>query len=148
MLRFIHDNLYPLWAALALVILASCWFGISPPHVTPPPSLPPEAWSLPKIAQPDIKKDLDSIKTRNLWGIVSEVSTPKPPEWRILGVARTGPERFVLLALEGKPAETLKVGDTLPDGTKIVQIDNDRFFIMTPERKKIAFGIYKNDTAK
>ena len=148
MLRFIHAHIYPLWAALALVLLCICWYGIAPPHVAPPQSLPPEAWSLPKVAETDVKKDLDSIKSRNLWGVVSVVDTPKAPEWRILGIARSGDERFVLMALEGKPVETLKVGDVLPDGAKIVQIENDRFFVMTPERKKIAFGIYKNDTVK
>ena len=66
----------------------------------------------------------------------------------MLGIARSGAERFILLAFEGKPVEMLKAGDALPDGAKIVQIEKDRFFVMTPDKKKLAFGIYKHGQAK
>lgn len=146
-MRFIHDNLYPLVAALVLIAATSIWFGT--PEPLPPKPLTPvtEPWSLPALAEQNSKKSIDAINARNLWGVVAENAT-KEPAWQILGIARSGSDRFILLALEGKPVEMLKVGDALPDGVKIVQIEKDRFFVMTPDKKKIAFGIYKNDPAK
>lgn len=146
-MRFIQDNLYPLIAALILVAAATCWFGTSAP--ISPKARPPvaETWNLPKPAENDSNKFIEAINARNLWGIVAAVA-PKKPEWHILGIARSGSDRFILLAYDGKPVEMLKVGDTLPDDSKIVQIEKDQFFIMTPDKKKLAFGIYKHDQAK
>lgn len=146
-MRFVHDNLYPLFATLAITAAVVCWFGASEPAL--PKAQPPvaEPWSLPKLAEHDSKKSIETINARNLWGVVA-ADTPKEPEWHVLGIARSGAERFILLAYEGKPVEMLKVGDALPDGVKIVQIEKDRFFVMTPDKKKLAFGIYKHDQAK
>lgn len=146
-LRFVHDNLYPLFATLAIVAAVICWFGA--PEPVPPKTLAAvaESWSLPKLAEHDSKKSIETINARNLWGIVA-ADAPQEPEWHVLGIARSGAERFILLAYEGKPVEMLKVGDTLPDGAKIVQIEKDRFFVMTPDKKKLAFGIYKHEQTK
>lgn len=149
-MRFIHDNLYPLFATLAIMAAVICWLGAPTP--APPRTLATaaEPWSLPKPAEHDSKKSIAAINARNLWGIAAADKPDKPiePEWRVLGIARSGAERFVLLAYEGKPVETLKVGDALPDGLKIVQIEKERFFVMTPDKKKLSFGIYKHDQAK
>jgi len=146
-MRFIHDNLYPLVATLIFIAAATCWFGTSAPALpSTQPSLA-EAWSLPQLTEHDDKASIAAINARNLWGIVA-ANAPKEPEWRVLGIASSGAERFILLAYEGKPVATLKIGDALPDGAKIVQIEKDRFFVMTPNKKKLAFGIYKHDPAK
>ena len=146
-MRFIHDNLYPLVAALIFIAAATSWFGTSAPvpHKAPPQIVEP--WSLPQLAEHDSKKSIDAINARNLWGAVA-ADAPIEPEWHVLGIARSGAERFILLAYDGKPVEMLKVGDALPDGAKIVQIEKDRFFVMTPDKRKLAFGIYKHDTTK
>lgn len=146
-MRFIHDNLYPLFAAMAIMAAIVCWFGAPEPALPKAQPQNAEPWSLPKLAEHDSKKSIDAINARNLWGIVA-ADAPKEPEWRVLGIARSGTERFILLAFDGKPVEMLKVGDALPDGAKIVQIEKDRFFVMTPDKKKLAFGIYKHDQAK
>ncbi len=146
-MRFIHDNLFPLVAALILVAATSCWFGTAEPVTPRAPTSVVEPWNLPKPAERESKKSIEAINTRNLWGIVA-ADAIKEPEWHVLGIARSGADRFILLAYDGKPIEMLKTGDALPDGAKIVQIENDRFFVMTAEKKKLAFGIYKNEPAK
>lgn len=146
-MRFIHQNLYPVFAALVLIAAVSIWLAVDVPATPPVKPTAAEAWAMPKQAELDFKKSTDAINTRNLWGIVP-ANAVKPPEWRVQGIASTGTERFILLAYDGKPAEMLKVGDALPDGTKIVQIENDRFFVMGPDKQKIAFGMYKNEPAK
>jgi len=146
-MRYIHDNLYSICAALILVIAATCWYGTSTPILPKVRPSVTEAWDQPSPTDNDGKKFIEIINARNLWGIAAVVA-PIVPEWHILGIVRNGAERFILLAYEGKPVETLSVGDTLPDGLKIVKIENDRFIIMTPDKKKLAFGIYKHDQAQ
>jgi len=147
-MRFIHDNLIPLLAALILIAAISCWFDTSVPP--PPRARAPvaEAWSLPKLAEQDGKNSIDAINARNLWGIAAADAVIKEPEWHVLGIATNGNERFVLIAYAGKPVEILKVGDALPDGVKIVQIESERFFVMGADKKKLVFGIYNHDPAK
>jgi hypothetical protein len=149
-MRFVHDHLYPLFVTVALTAAAILWFNLPEPVAPKTLTLKPEAWSLPKERVSNAKADLETITNRNLWGAppAAAASAPKAPEWRVIGIARSGSDRFVLLAYEGKPIETLKVNDALPDGLKIVQIDPDRFFVQTPDKKKIAYGMYKNDPAK
>jgi len=148
MMRFIHTNLVALWATLALITAIICWFAVAEPSAPAAVAPVAETWALPKLPENQSSKSLNAINARNLWGIVTANAAPKEPAWTIQGIARTGIERFVLMSVEGKPVEILKVGDLLPDGTKIVQIDNDRFLVETPDKKKIAFGIYKNEPQK
>lgn len=148
-MRFVHDNLYPLFATLAITAAVIAWFAVpepAQPKIQPPAA---EQWELPQTTGHDSKKSIDAINARNLWGsVVVGAAAAKEPEWHILGIARNGIDRFVMLSVEGKPAEILRTGDALPDGLKIVEIENDRFFVLSANKKKIAFGIYKNDQAK
>ena len=146
-LRFFNDNLYPLFFTAAFVVAVACWFGTQLPQQTAAYVAPIEKWSMPQLEERNSVKQIATIKDRNLWNTVV-ADTPKAPEWRVVGIAATGAERFILLSYEGKPVATLKVGDALPDETKIVQIEKDRFFVMTPDKQKIAFGMYKNEPAK
>lgn len=149
-MRFINEHLYPLCAALLLVIGISSWFALPAPLQPKTLAATPEAWQLPTQPQSDTAKAIDTISGRNLWGIAASAAggppaAPPPPAWSVMGIARNGAERFILMAYEGKPIAQLKVGDTLPDGMKIAQIEDDRFFVLTAEKKKIVFGMYKNE---
>jgi len=146
-MRFIHDNLVPLWLALALVAVATSWLGVPEPALQPTAVAQTSAWDLPKLPENQNKRSLDGINARNLWGVVA-ADTPKPPDWKVVGIGHSGADRFVMVAIDGKPAEVLRNGDALPDGAKIVQIENERFLVLTADKKKIAFGIYKNEPAK
>lgn len=144
-MRFVHTHLIPLTATLLLSTTVALWMGASEPVVPAMQAHALEPWILPSQTERNPKKSLDSINTRNLWG-TTVAAAPKEPEWRVHGIANNGSESFVLIAFENKPLEILKTGDALPDGAKIVQIEKDRFFVLTREKKKIAFGIYKNVT--
>ena len=147
-MRFINDNIYPLFAALLVVVVGTCWFALPEPGQSKPVALASEPWSLPAPGTHNSLKAIEDITVRNLWGVVNADAAnaaPPAPKWKVMGIARNGSERFILLAFEDKPITQLKVGDALPDGMKIVQIEDDRFFVMTADKKKIAFGMYKND---
>lgn len=146
-LRLLHTHLYAYTATLALLAAVSIWFNLPALETSQTPAQPVEEWRLPAIEKNDSKAATAIITRRRLWGAAT-TEIQQAPEWHVLGIVRNGAERFVLLAYEGKPVEMVKVGDSLPDGTKIVQIEKDRFFVMTPDKKKLAFGIYKNEPAK
>lgn len=147
-LRFIDDNRYPLFFTLAVIFAVISWFGTSLPPQSMAVTLPAESWQLPQLAERSAPKSIAAINARNLWGATVTAVTTKEPEWRVVGIATAGTERFVLLAYEGKPIASLRVGDTLPDETKIVQIDSDRFFVQAKNKKKLVFGLYKNEQAQ
>ena len=146
-MRFIHDNLYPLFAALSIIAAIIC--GLGAPEPAQPRAFPQtaEPWNLPKAVEHDSKQSIDAINAHNFWGTI-KVEAAKEPEWHISGIARSGAEQFILVAKEGGPTEILKVGDALPDGAKIVKIEDDRVFVITPDKKKITLGINKHDQAK
>jgi len=146
-MRFIHDNLYPLAVALIFIATVTCWFGVPEPVVPKMIASASDPWSLPTLREHDSKKSIDIINARNLWGVVAG-DAAREPEWHILGIVRSGADRFILLAYDDKPVEMIKVGDMLPDGARIVKIENDRFFVITADKKKLAFGMYKNEPAK
>ena len=149
MMRLIHTHLYAFSATLALLIAGISWFNLPAPAPVAKIRTPvEEPWSLPEAAKNDSSNVIATIKARNLWGVVAAADAAQKPEWHVLGIVRSGKESFVLIAFDGQPVTMLKAGDALPDGAKIVQIEKDRFFVMTEDNKKLAFGIYKNDQAK
>lgn len=149
-MRFIHNNLRALLVTLGMLVGIACWFGTELAPLPRPPATSAEPWELPRPVEHDLKKALAAITARNLWGVVdaAAAAAPPTPAWRVLGIARSGPDRFILLVIDGKPVEMLKVGDALPDGLKIVEIEKDRFFVQSADKKKFAFGIHQNDPAK
>lgn len=150
-MRFLNDNLYPLFATLLLVLAISIWFALPAPSQVNTPAAAAEPWHLPALTARDSAKAIQAITARNLWGVaaVDAANAPPPaPKWNVMGIVRNGQERFLLLAYENQPIAMLKVGDTLPDGLKIAQIDDSRFFVMTADKKKIIFEMYKNEPTK
>lgn len=146
-MRFIHENLKPLMATLIVLAVIIAWFGTPAPSPSSSAPQGTEPWTLPKLAEYDIARTLDTINGRNLWGD-QVAESAKAPTWHIVGVAMSANGRFMLLSFEDKPIEMLKVGDVMPDGGKILQIKKDRYSVLTPDNKKLTIGINKYDQAK
>jgi hypothetical protein len=150
-MRFINDNLYPIFGAVLLVIVISCWFALPEPAQPKTLAMAAEPWSLPAQATRDSSKAIQNITSSKLWGTsaADAANAPPPaPKWTVMGIASNGADRFILMSYEGQAISTLRVGDSLPDGMKVAQIDDDRFFVTTSDKKKMVFGIYKNDPIK
>ncbi len=118
--------------------------GETPPP--PPPAVGKEAWALQASTPDDPDHDLGILKARHPWtGIIDMTKRPpvnrvvpgaKPaaaaarprPNWRLAGIVQRGDESFVLIAT-GNPRQTTyeyrRVGDSLPDGSILVQISAD-----------------------
>ena len=150
-MRFLNENLLACAIAALVAIVMACWLALPDPVQPKTLAVVTEPWALPGLPSHDRAKSMQTIAARNLWGVVAADAAPPPPpppKWSVMGIVRNAGERFVLLAYEGKPVEMLKVGDALPDGMKVAAIEDDRFFVLTADKKKMAFGIYKNEPTK
>lgn len=59
-----------------------------------------------------------------------------PPDWRLAGVYSEAGQLALLILTEGQPApQTLRVGDSLPGGAKILAITSDRVTIALQGRR-------------
>jgi hypothetical protein len=93
----------------------------------------PVVWSLPSPHADDTDSELATLAARKPWGgsnSFSESETPAPISgaWRLVGIVQRGEQRYALVAIGAGPtakAEYRTLGDTLPDGSKLVQIDVD-----------------------
>jgi hypothetical protein len=102
-----------------------------------------ESWILPVAsranAEKSAEKSVASIAAANLWGATAKMAAEVPlidPEWRFSGVTARGKEKLVMITIEGQPLQTLKEGDQLPGGAKILQINNDHLCLLIKGKRR------------
>ena len=130
-----------------LSMLGYAEWQLAPTPTTPKKMrLADEAWELPRLPDSQTNESLEILNRKSLWGKLPEKEAsalpPANPEWRILGIAANGAERFVLIKKEGQPEQSLRVNDMLPGGSKILKIEQDRICLLVNGKKRM-LGIYK-----
>ena len=91
------------------------------------------AWTLPQVDVPQTARDAAILTARRPWGGASafhDIDTPRAPPapWRLVGIVQRGDERLALILVGQGPAAKLeyrKTGESLPDGSVLVQIGAD-----------------------
>lgn len=129
---------------LAAIAAGAMWQRIPEPPAPRLSAAAAEPWVLPQPRRDKPEKAVAAITERNLWGTVipaAQISLNEP-EWRIVGVIRSGPERHVLISIDNKPTELLKVGDKLPGGSPILTIGDDQLCVLVNGKKR-ALRIYR-----
>jgi len=130
--------------AVALVLTAGSaalgWRAGETP-LPPPSAIPKESWELREIKPEDTTTLVGVLAARHPWAGFIDASKrpdlrraartppkrppPPPPPWRLAGIVQRGDESFVLIAT-GQAAQTKieyrRVGESLPDGSILVQI--------------------------
>ncbi len=92
---------------------------------------------LPTLPPPPVPVDpapaLAKLSQSTLWGPLAPRpalggDAPPPPKWSLTGFFETAGRRFVIVSFEQQqlPAQQLKQGDRLPDGSRIERIEPDR----------------------
>ncbi len=94
---------------------------------------------LPTLAAPPVPVDpapaLAKLSQSTLWGPLAPRPASDagggdapPPKWALTGFYEQGGKRFVIVSFEQQalPSQQLKLGDKLPDGSRIEQIEPDR----------------------
>ncbi len=103
------------------------------------------SWLLPTLPAAQTAKAMEILGKKSLWGKLPEAEAAKPlndPEWRFLGFVTSGPERFLLIKVDGQPEQRLNINDKLPGGSKILAIENDRICLLVNGKKR-SLGITK-----
>lgn len=123
------------WRGLfGIALIAGIVWILAPGPTEPARSVQrPDPWSLPTAGEGPSGKTLEVLGKSNLWGTLPDVTAAAPlndPDWRFLGLVRSGAERFVLIKIDGLPERRLNVNDTLPGGSKILKIEDDSLCIL------------------
>lgn len=97
-----------------------------------------EPWKLPTLPSYDSRNALATLTAGGLWGKLAE-SAPPPTgeaEWRFVGVVGRGEARHVIIKQGDQSEQTLAPGDSLPGGSKILSIENDRLCLLINGKKR------------
>jgi hypothetical protein len=120
------------------------WLMVSPPTPARPARLAEEPWKIPDQLEFDANESLAILDSASLWGKLADTALATPlndPEWRFLGAMARGQERYVIIKIENQPEQKLVPGDTLPGGSKILSIENDRLCLLVNKQKR-SLAIY------
>lgn len=132
---------------LVLVLIAVAfaeWLLVPSPPLPGTQAPAEEPWKLAQLPKAQPKSAVEVLNRVSLWGKLPEPEAQKPLEWRFLGVVAHGKERYVLIKIEGQPEQQLKVGDTLPGGSRILKIEDDALGLLTNGRKH-SVGIHQKE---
>lgn len=135
---------WPVFIAL-IVISYSEWLYAPAPTAPEPLPQAGEPWQLPQAPKAQREKAIEILNKTSLWGKLPDAAAARSlndPEWRFLGVVKNGPERFVMIQIEGQPEKRLTVNDNLPGGSKILKIEDDALCLLVNGKKR-SLAIYK-----
>jgi hypothetical protein len=121
--------------APALILGSSGLAWTLAPAPVPPNDGPAtgESWNLPQIQRREPAKWAAALGKNSLWG--GEAAGPTgtvtagSAKWSITGTVIKGPEAFALIAVGDGPSKQYRVGDSIPDGAKILRIEEDRLHV-------------------
>jgi hypothetical protein len=124
-----------------LMVLASgiSWWLAPGPQAPPPVQRHEESWMLPVVLRGNTEKSVAAIGAANLWGAAVQTTAEGSlidPEWRFSGVTVNGQEKLVMITIEGQAMQTLKAGDQLPGGAKILKINDDHLCLLIKGKQR------------
>ena len=114
------------------------WLVVPTPKEVRSLSVAQESWKLPTQPVFNTKDILATLNSAGLWGKLAEIVQPSDiePEWRFIGAMGRGQERQVIIKKTNQPEQILVPGDSLPGGSKILSIDNDRICLLINGQKR------------
>jgi hypothetical protein len=147
MLETIANRLGLSLGLILLLLAVVLWFTVPDPVAPKFLTSGGDTWSLPNLPKREPDPLIKTIAGANLWGVVvaaANVSAPplNSPEWRFVGIFNDGKEPHVMISIDKKPAVSLKVGEDLPGGAKILKIGDDTICVLINGQKR-ALGIYR-----
>jgi hypothetical protein len=119
------------------------WRAGEAPLATAAPAAPAE-WALPQVTAPQTARDVAILTSRHPWGgragfhDIDSAPSPTIPTipWHLAGIIARGDERLAMILVGQGPAAKLEyraTGDSLPDGSVLVQIGTDSATSQTGE---------------
>lgn len=137
---------WPIFLGLLMLIgYVGWWYAPTPPKPNSTLRSVVEPWALPMPPRTQPEKYVEILNKRSPWGRLPDAVAAKPlidPEWRVLGIVTNGPERYVLIKIEGQPEQRLNINDKLPGGSRILKIEEGKICLQINGKKRI-LGINK-----
>ncbi len=124
--------------AVVLAATAIIYFSPAPPPAVPPTNLE-VGWRVPRAApKADLRRQAASLTLSNLWGgqFAPPIVDTTYDTWRLVGTSNSGGLKQVLVLQGPDRIIHLKVGELLPDGTKIAEIRNTGICIFLFGKKR------------
>jgi len=137
-MQTIFAHLGKLTALLLMLASGLSWWLAPSPQAPLPAQSHDESWILPVVSRSNPEKSVAAIGAANLWGAVQTAAegSLNDPEWRFSGVTVIGQEKLLMITIEGQPTQTLKAGDPLPGGAKILEIYDDHLHLLIQGKKR------------
>ncbi len=142
-MRTLLDHLGKLTALLVILASGLSWWFAPGPQALRPVQSRDESWTLPVASnnhtQKSAEKSAAAIVAGNLWGAAVPAAAEAPliePEWRFSGVTTRGQEKLVMITIQGQTMQSLKAGDQLPGGAKILEINADHLCLLIKGKKR------------
>ena len=125
--------------ALLMVGIATVeWLLVPAPAAVGSALLPAEPWKIPEQSSFNAKDALVTLNNASLWGKLADIAQPSDiePAWRFIGAMARGQEHHVIIQKDNQPEQILVPGDSLPGGSKILSIENDRLCLLINGQKR------------
>jgi hypothetical protein len=115
-----------------------------PPPARPTPPKGDDAWILPQVAPAQPQKAIEALNRTDPWGKAEGAAAAAgPPRWRIVGIVGRAEQRTLLISVDGQGEKQLKVGDTLPDDTRIAAIGPFSLELQKADGTKRSLAVYE-----
>jgi hypothetical protein len=133
-----------------VVVAASAWTMVSPGEslVSPRRSLPSAgAWA---FEPPAVDAALATLEKSTLWGVQRSGQSLAPPaaakdekaeptrwaQWWLVATAVRPQERYIVIQTNGAEPLTIREGEKLPDGARLLKVDLRAITLQSAEGKK------------
>lgn len=141
------------WQFWVVILILEVWFvfTLEPPSaqsLVRPRAAPrfPALPALPEKVETDpnvsLSPDAVELQSSRMWGAQTQVTganlAPAKPNWSLVGVYGRGGQTRVILRFEEDrlPVQELMVGDPLPSGDVIAEIESQRLCVLVGKQKK------------
>lgn len=147
-------QLLPLVLLAAMGLLA--WLAAPVPPPLKAGATAAEAWEMPKARPRELARWVAAIDQHRLWGggtapaSSSDVGgvdggggagaasgAGEKISWSLVGVVIQGDQAFTLVSVGDQPSRQYGAGDGLPDGSKILKIEEDRLHLLVNGKESI-----------
>ena len=138
-MNFVLVHLYKFTAALIVVLsVIAWWLAPAPAPAKMMSATPADRWELPSAGLSGTARAASAVDSATLWGTVQTVADIplNDPEWHFSGVTQNGQEKSVMISVAGQPLQTLKAGEVLPGGAKILKVDDDHLSLLINGKKR------------
>ena len=137
-MEFVLSQISRITALLLVAAAGISWWLVPGPQPLPKAQNQADAWALPTLPPQKPERFVAAIDGANLWGAVQAgaQTSLNDPEWRVAGVAVSGAEKLVVVSIENQPLQTLKSGDTLPGGARILAVSDDHLCLLINGKKR------------